>query len=109
MRKITGDLGLVGIANLLQLLSSSQAQGRLSIASGAAQKVIGFANDGIRLLQGVHRTNPLGEILLRTRKITQAQLEELLKEQRASHKRLGDLAAERGILSQQALETALRE
>ena len=109
MRKITGDLGLVGIANLLQLLSSSQAQGRLSIASGSAQKVIGFANDGIRLLQGVHRTNPLGEILLRTRKITLAQLEDLLKEQRASRKRLGDLAAERGIISQQALETALRE
>jgi CheY-like chemotaxis protein len=109
MRKITGDLGLVGIANLLQLLSSSQAQGRLSIASGSAQKVIGFANDGIRLLQGVHRTNPLGEILLRTRKITQAQLEDLLKEQRASRQRLGDLAAERGIITQQALETALRE
>jgi CheY-like chemotaxis protein len=109
MRRITGDLGLVGIANLLQLLSSSQAQGRLSIASGAAEKVIGFALDGIRLLQGVHRTNPLGEILLRTRKITQGQLQDLLIEQRASRKRLGDLAAERGIITQQALETALRE
>ncbi|HEX7899596.1 MAG TPA: DUF4388 domain-containing protein [Planctomycetota bacterium] len=109
MRKITGDLGLVGIANLLQLLSSSQVQGRLSISAGAAHKVIGFAVDGIRLLQGIHRTNPLGEILLRTRKITQSQLDDLLTEQRISRKRLGDLAAERGIISQEGLETALRE
>ena len=109
MRKITGDLGLVGIANLLQLLSSSQVQGRLSISAGSERKVIGFAVDGIRLLQGVRRTNPLGEILLRTRKITQAQLEDLLVEQRISRKRLGDLAAERGIITQEALETALRE
>jgi CheY-like chemotaxis protein len=109
MRKITGDLGLVGIANLLQLLSSSQVQGRLSISSGSSHKVIGFAVDGIRLLQGVHRTNPLGEILLRTRKITQAQLQDLLNEQRVSRQRLGDLAAERGIISREALETALRE
>jgi hypothetical protein len=72
MRRIHGDLGLVGIANLLQLLSSSQAQGRLSIRSGADEKVIGFGADGIRLLRGVRRTNPLGEVLLRTRKIRPA-------------------------------------
>jgi CheY-like chemotaxis protein len=109
MRRITGDLGLVGIANLLQLLSSSQAQGRLTISSGAERKVIGFAVDGIRLLQGVHRTNPLGEVLLRTRKITQAQLEDILIQQRITKQRLGDLLAERGVISREALETALRE
>lgn len=109
MRKITGDLGLVGIANLLQLLSSSQAQGRLTISSGEELKVIGFAVDGIRLLHGVSRTNPLGEILLRTRKITMPQLEDILIEQRVSKRRLGDLLAERGIISREALETALRE
>lgn len=109
MRKITGDLGLVGIANLLQLLSSSQAQGRLTISAGDARKVIGFAADGIRLLQGVRRTNPLGEVLLRTRKITPSQLEEILAEQRGSKQRLGDLLAERGIITREALETALRE
>jgi CheY-like chemotaxis protein len=109
MRRITGDLGLVGIANLLQLLSSSSAHGRLSIAAGEHEKVIGFGPDGIRLLRGVRRTNPLGEVLLRTRKISPAQLEEILAEQRVSKKRLGDLLEEKKILDRDALESALRE
>lgn len=109
MRKITGDLGLCGIANLLQLLSTSEAHGLLSISSGPDRKVIGFTPEGIRLLEGVRRTNPLGEILLRTRKITPAQLEEILIEQRLSRRRMGDLLAERGILTKEGLDIALRE
>ena len=109
MRKITGDLGLVGIANLLQMFSSSEARGLLTITSGKDCKVIGFGPEGIRLLEGVHRTNPLGEILLRTRRITRPQLEDILVEQRVSKKRIGDLLAERDILSREALQVALRE
>jgi CheY-like chemotaxis protein len=109
MRKITGDLGLVGIANLLQMFSSSEARGLLTITSGKDCKVIGFGAEGIRLLEGVHRTNPLGEILLRTRRITRPQLEEILVEQRVSKRRIGDLLAERDILSREQLNAALRE
>ncbi len=109
MRKISGDLGLVGIANLLQVFHSNQSQGTLTITSGPDTKVIRFAPDGIRLIRGVRRTNPLGEILVRTRKITQAQLEEILIDQQISRKRLGDLLAERGFVSKKALESALRE
>jgi CheY-like chemotaxis protein len=109
MRKISGDLGLVGIANLLQMFSSAEVRGSLTITSGDSLKVIGFAPEGIRLLEGVHRTNPIGEVLLRTRKITRSQLEEILVEQQASRKRIGDLLAERNILSREALNAALRE
>jgi CheY-like chemotaxis protein len=109
MRKITGDLGLVGIANLLQMLHSNQCQGTLTVSSESDTKVIRFAPDGIRLIRGIRRTNPLGEILVRSRKITQAQLDEILIQQRISRKRLGDLLAERGIVSPQSLEGALRE
>ncbi len=109
MRSIRGDLGLVGIANLLQMFSSSEARGTLTITSGGDRKVIGFGGDGIRLLEGVSRTNPLGEILLRTRRITRPQLEEILVEQQVSRRRIGDLLAERGILTVEALDAALRE
>ena len=109
MRSIYGDLGVVGIANLLQMFSSSEARGTLTIVSGSDRKVIGFGSEGIRLLEGVSRTNPLGEILLRTRRINRAQLEEILIEQRVSRRRIGDLLSERGILSTQALDAALRE
>jgi CheY-like chemotaxis protein len=109
MRKINGDLGLVGIANLLQFLHSNQVQGTLTISAGADTKVIRFAPDGIRLIRGVRRTNPLGEILVRTRKITQQQLDDILIQQRISRKRLGDLLAEKGIVSRESLEAALRE
>lgn len=109
MGLIKGDLDLVGIAQLLQTLSAAKCRGVLTISRREVQKVIDFGIEGIRLVSGVQRTNPLGEILVRTGKVTLAELEALLAEQRASGKRLGQVVVERGIVSQEALEFALRE
>jgi CheY-like chemotaxis protein len=109
MRKVAGDLELFGIANLLQMLSTAQCQGYLTISKGDEKKVIEFFPGGIRLVSGVRRTNPLGEILVRTGTITSDQLDELLGEQQTAGKRLGDLVVDRALLSREELESALRE
>jgi DNA-binding NarL/FixJ family response regulator len=106
---VTGDLEVFGIANLLQMLSSAECHGFLTITKGEDHKVIQFAPDGIHLLRGVRRTNPLGEILVRTGTVTRERLDSLLAEQRQSGKRLGDLVVDQGILTREALEAALRE
>ena len=109
MRKVAGDLELFGIANLLQMLSTAQCHGYLIISKDSEKKVIEFSPAGIRLVSGVRRTNPLGEILVRTGTLTPEMLEELLSEQRRTGTRLGDLVVEKALLYPQDLESALRE
>ncbi|HEV3028850.1 MAG TPA: DUF4388 domain-containing protein, partial [Planctomycetota bacterium] len=104
-----GDLEIFGIANLLQMLSTAESQGFLTIAKGDDKKVIQFSPGGIHLVRGVRRTNPLGEILVRSGAITPDRLGSLLEEQRRTGQRLGDLVVDRGVISREALAVALRE
>ncbi|MBV8879629.1 MAG: DUF4388 domain-containing protein, partial [Planctomycetaceae bacterium] len=107
--RVAGDLEVFGIATLLQMLSSAESYGFLTIAKGSDSKVIQFTPDGIRLVRGVRRTNPLGEILVRSGALTREDLPRVLEEQRRSGKRLGDHVVDVGILSREALGAALRE
>jgi len=109
MREASGDLDLFGVAGLLQLLSQSDVRGMLTVWRGDARKTVEFTDRGIRLSGGVRRTNPLGEILVRSGLISAAQLEDLLAEQKRAGRRLGDLVAQHGFLPQETIDSALRE
>jgi CheY-like chemotaxis protein len=109
MRRVGGDLDVFGISNLLQMLSSAESHGILTISKDSAKKVIQFLPGGIRLVSGVRRTNPLGEILVRSGVLTPEGLTELLGEQRRTGRRLGDMVVDLGILPRETLESALRE
>ncbi len=109
MRNIRGDLSLVGIENLLQMLASAGCEGTLAIVQESQKKVIHVGPQGIRLISGARRTHPLGEILIRAGKITKSQLDEMLAEQKQAGGRLGDVVARRGIVPREEIEFALRE
>lgn len=109
MGLIKGDVEVLGISNLLQMLSMSGCKGYLTIFQDAQKKVIHFQDEGIRLVSGARRTNPLGEILMRTGKITRDQLDELLAEQRRTATPLGEIVSRRGILDKTVINSALRE
>jgi CheY-like chemotaxis protein len=109
MGKITGDVSVLGISNLLQMLSMNHCRGYLTTQQEGQRKIIHFLDEGIRLVAGARRTNPLGEILMRTGKITRDQLDELLAEQRRTGTPLGEIVSQRGILSKDVIQTALRE
>lgn len=109
MRTFGGDLGILGLGNLFQVISMSAARGFLTISQGETKKTIQFASTGIRLVSGVRRALPLGQILIRMGRMTQAQLDELLAEQRQTQRRLGDLVIERGIVTREQIEQALRD
>src|SRR5579863_5320062 len=109
MGQIKGDVEVLGISNLLQMLSMNGCKGYLTIFLEGQKKVIHFLDDGIRLVSGARRTNPLGEILMRTGKITRDQLDELLAEQRRTSTPLGEIVSRRGILDTAIIQSALRE
>ena len=109
MRRVAGDLDVFGISNLLQILSGAQCHGLLTISKAGMKKVIQFLPGGIRLVSGVRRTNPLGEILVRSGTLSSERLGELLEQQRKTGQRLGDLVVELDILSRETLDSALRE
>ena len=109
MRRVGGDLEVFGISNILQMLSSAESHGLLTISKGSAKKVIQFLPGGIRLISGVRRTNPLGEVLVRSGVLTREGLDELLEQQTRTGKRLGDLVLELKILPRETLDSALRE
>ncbi len=109
MGEIRGDVDVLGISNLLQMLSMNGCKGYLTLQQENQKKIIHFLNDGIRLVAGARRTNPLGEILIRSGKLTRDQLDELLAEQRRTGTPLGEIVQERGILTKSVIESALRE
>jgi CheY-like chemotaxis protein len=109
MGEIRGDVEVLGISNLLQMLSLNRCEGFLTIIQEGQKKVIHFLGEGIRLVSGARRTNPLGEILIRTGRLTRDQLDELLAEQRRTGTPLGELVSTRGVLEKSVISSALRE
>lgn len=110
MAELRGDVSILSLADLLQHLGNTQAAGSLSIVQGPMRKSLYISPDGMRLISTSSRkTSSLGEILIRTRKITRAQLDKLLVEQKKTGKRLGDLVSQRNIVTKMDIEVALRD
>ncbi len=110
MGKIRGDVKVLGVANLLQMLSLNKSEGYLAIEQDKQKKVIHFGPAGMRLMHaGSRRRHPLGEILVRTGRLTHAQLEEILEEQARTGQRFGEVVARRGVIAESDIEGALRE
>jgi CheY-like chemotaxis protein len=110
MGELKGDVGILALPDLLQHLSTNQKTGVLTILQGAMHKSIYLSPEGMRLLAtSTRKTSSLGEILIRTRKISRTQLDQLLVEQQKSGRRLGELVSRQGIVTKADIETALRE
>src|SRR5262245_26062494 len=110
MGELRGDVSIFSFADLLQHLAQRQSSGLLTITQGPMQKVIHLGPDGMRLISiSTRKTSSLGEILIRTRKITRAQLDQLLVEQQKTGKRLGELVSRQGLVTKTDIEQALRE
>jgi CheY-like chemotaxis protein len=110
MGALQGDVSILSFADLLQHLSSHEAAGILTISQPPMQKLIYISPEGMRLIQtSTKKTSSLGEILIRTRKISRVQLDQLLVEQKQTGKRLGELVSRQGLVTKADIEAALRE
>jgi uncharacterized protein DUF4388 len=110
MRSLKGDADILGLGNLLQLLSFNKTEGILTLIQGSEKKTIHFGPQGIRLLSSsMRRINKLGKILLRRKSITKEDLDALLKEQKMLGWKLGQIALTSGLVKKKDIEEALRE
>ena len=110
MRALRGDVDILGLGSLLQLLSFNKREGILTVAQGTEKKTIHFGAQGIRLLSSsMRRINKLGKILLRRRTISKEDLDALLKEQKLLGWKLGQIALTSGLVKKKDIEDALRE
>ena len=109
MGKFGGDLEILGIANLLQAVTANQREGRLTVAREGESKTLLCGPKGLRLLEGSRRVSPLGEILVRTRKLTRSQLDRILADHGQSGLPLGEYVAKRGLVSRESIDKALME
>ena len=110
MGELKGDVEILGLPDLLQHLSTNQKTGVLLITQTPMHKSIYLGPEGMRLLAtSTRKTSSLGEILIRTRKISRTQLDQLLVEQQKSGKRLGELVSRQGLVTKMDIEAALRE
>jgi len=110
MGKIAGDVSVIGIADLLQYLSQNTKEGVLTLTLGEHKKALFVSPHGMRLmLTTTRRTSSLGEILIRTKKITRQQLDQFLEEQKRTGKKLGEIVGRLGLVSKKDVDRALRE
>jgi hypothetical protein len=107
---LKGDVEILGLGNLLQILAMNHKEGILSLYRDQDKKTIHFSPKGMRLLSSsMKRINKLGKILLRRKRISKEDLDALLKEQKLLGWKLGQIAVESGLVQKKDVEEALRE
>ncbi len=109
MARLQGELDLIGIDTLFQAFSSRGAEGILEVRREGQRIVLDISAAGIRVVCGIRRVRPLGEILVQAGKITQEQLDAMLAEQRTTSTPLGEIVVQRGILPRAMIDGALRK
>ena len=106
---LKGDLSSFSLAEVFQLISTSQKEGTLIVDDGESRKVIYFNPAGVKLLSsGTRKGLPLGELLIRAGLITAIQLKDTLARQKKSGRRLGEILCDLEIIKKEDLEKTLR-
>lgn len=105
---IRGSLREASLPDVLQLLSMGKKTGCLSVTHKNSFGYIYFNKGRICYASIVNRRDRLGDMLLKTNVITQAQLMAAIElQEHRREKRLGELLVELGAITQQQLHDAI--
>lgn len=111
-RDLKGHVDLVGLGNLLQLLSMNKTEGVLAVTRGREKQAIHFGHEGIRLLSStvprVRRLSKLATKLSGRTLITPERLKNLLKKEKLLGWTLGQLVFGNDPVSTEKIHEALR-
>jgi hypothetical protein len=111
-RDLRGHVDLVGLGNLLQLLSMNKTEGILAVAKGGEKQSIHFGHEGIRLLSStvprVRRLSKLATKLSGRTLITPERLKNLLGKEKLLGWTLGQVVFANEQLSSEKIHEALR-
>lgn len=111
-RDLKGHVDLVGLGNLLQLLSMNKTEGVLAVSRGGERQSIHFGHEGIRLLSStvprVRRLSKLATKLSGRKLITPERLKNLLGKEKLLGWTLGHVVFSNEQLSTEKIQEALR-
>jgi hypothetical protein len=103
------DVSVLSFSDLFVHLFASGKSGVLTVFQGTMKKSFYVNSDGVSLLATTGQARSLGEMLIRTRKVTRAQLDRLLDEKAISGRRLAELVQRYGLVTAEDVEMAKRD
>jgi len=103
------DVSVLSFSDLFVHLFNSGKQGILTVFQGTMKKSFYVSSEGVSLLATTGEARSLGEMLIRTRKVTRAQLDRLLDEKAMRGQRLAELVQRYGLVTAYDVEIAKRD
>jgi predicted DNA-binding protein (UPF0251 family) len=107
---LQGTIGDFGLADIFQLIGMQRKSGILTLERKGESVRVRFVEGRVVGAEnvGVKTEDLLGNVLVRTGRIAQSQLDEALALQRRTLQRLGYVLVEQAFLSEEALRNALQ-
>lgn len=105
---LQGSLSSFKLTDVLTLLSMSRKSGTLAIASGDQTSFVTFVNGSLVYAGSNQEKLRLSAILLRKKKITKDQFEPIDQLMRSEGGRFGQIAVQRGVMSEDQLRDSLK-
>jgi len=107
---LQGTLKDFSLADIFQLIGLQKKTGVLTLKSGQEVVTVSFLDGNVVAADSLHRRleDRLGTVLVRSKQITQAQLQEALRVQKQTLRRLGNVLVEQKFIRQETLQEALR-
>ncbi len=107
---LQGTLKDFSLADIFQLIGLQQKTGVLTLRGGDETVTVSFLDGSVVAADSLPKRmeDRLGTVLVKSRQITQQQLQEALKIQKQTMKRLGTVLVEQKAVSHQAIREALR-
>lgn len=107
---LQGTLRDFGLADILQLIGIQRKTGTLTLDNGAERVSVKFEEGRVVGAESSSKNleDLLGTVLVRTGRVTEAQLAEALRTQRNTLQRLGYVLVKSGAITEEVLREALR-
>jgi hypothetical protein len=107
---LQGTLKDFSLADIFQLIGLQKKTGVLTLRGGAEVVTVSFLEGDVVTADSVPKRleDRLGSVLVRSRQVEQAQLQEALMIQKQTLKRLGAVLVEKKFIAREALREALR-
>lgn len=107
---LQGTIGDFGLADIFQLIGIQRKSGLLTLENDREKVVVTFSEGNVVGADnvGVKIEDLLGSVLVRTGRLTQAQLDEALAIQRKTLQRLGYILLDRKFISEEDLRESLQ-
>ncbi|HVP36598.1 MAG TPA: DUF4388 domain-containing protein [Terriglobales bacterium] len=106
---LNGNLNTLSFPDLLQLISSNKKTGVLTLMRQAQRKEIYFREGNIVFATSSNTEEELiGNLLIRLGKLSQAELDEVIKLHRATGQMIGATVVEMGLLKKEELVACLK-